>query len=748
MSGQGFSATYKMTRRDHSFKNTRHGEHIQVPVFSSDPPVSHGGEFYWNSSTLCMNYSDGVDSWRCIVANVTMLANAGNGRFGLVADGVGPDLSIKSIDQGNGISIKDVSNVLTISANLQSVGAGCPLVLNGYQIKSIANGKNIDLVCGPTVNISLANNVNITDLTVTGNTVLQNANITDLTVTGNTVLQKVEINDSLDINCKHIDAAYKWAARVDGAGFDSGRGVSATSDAVYGTGVHSSSASNVYNANNTVFTTLTPSFGAYIVKWNSSGAAKWATKVDGLGVYVGFGISSICDSVYGTGFYSSSGADVYSANGTGVDYFSTLVSSGIDGAYVVKWDENGKAQWATKVDGTGSDKGQGISATCDSVYGTGFYSSSGANVYSGNGNSTPIYFSNLVSIGSDAAYIVKWDSDGAAQWATKVDGGASDKGFGISTTCDAVYGTGSYETAAGFYDANGNNAPIFSFGLNSGSGQAAYIIKYDSNGQIKWCAPIQGPPGTIGYGIAATCGDVYATGQYTNIGGVFNGAVPNNGAITLTLLKILTSTSIASYIVKWNTDGKGLWATKIDGSLSEKGYGIAATCEAVYCTGFYETGAAVYNADDSLAISLPAAGTDSSYIVKYDKNGYAKWAVTIENISGLQTNGISVSDRSVYATGSYFGPAAVKLILLGHAPVTVATLQSENSSLSSYIIKIEDDTYEKINNNADVHICSDVVIDGTTCLNGDLVLNNATVTSGKLKLCINGKLYTIKLEEC
>jgi hypothetical protein len=66
-----------MTRRDTSFKNTRHGEHLQVPIYSNDPPVSHGGELYWNSTDECMYYSTGVNSWECIINGMTGMGATG-----------------------------------------------------------------------------------------------------------------------------------------------------------------------------------------------------------------------------------------------------------------------------------------------------------------------------------------------------------------------------------------------------------------------------------------------------------------------------------------------------------------------------------------------------------------------------------------------------------------------------------------------------------------------------------------------
>jgi hypothetical protein len=150
MPGQGESTQFSMTRRDRSQKNTRHVENIQVPVYSSDPPVNQGGQFYWNSNDTCMYYSTGINEWVCVNDSISS-GNVNN--IGTGCPLVVGNTNIKSIVGANGIDIICGANEVVVSANmslmsdLQNIGDGCELLVNGNSIKSIVAGTGIEIEC-------------------------------------------------------------------------------------------------------------------------------------------------------------------------------------------------------------------------------------------------------------------------------------------------------------------------------------------------------------------------------------------------------------------------------------------------------------------------------------------------------------------------------------------------------------------------------------------------------------------------
>jgi hypothetical protein len=84
----------------------------------------------------------------------------------------------------------------------------------------------------------------------------------------------------------------------------------------------------------------------------------------------------------------------------------------------------------------------------------------------------------LTNSGADDAYVVKYNTSGTAQWATRIAGSSTDLGIGITVdSAGNSYVTGEYlSNPVTIY-----NADTSTFGTlaNSGSGSTdAFIVKY------------------------------------------------------------------------------------------------------------------------------------------------------------------------------------------------------------------------------------------------------------------------------
>jgi hypothetical protein len=120
----------------------------------------------------------------------------------------------------------------------------------------------------------------------------------------------------------------------------------------------------------------------FIVKYDTSGLAQWATTISGTGSDGGYAIAIDSTGVYVTGYYTSTSV-VTLNNG------KTLpISNDVDG-FIVKYDTSGLAQWATTISGTGSDGGYAIATDSTGVYVTGQYTSTSV-VTLNNGKTLPI----------------------------------------------------------------------------------------------------------------------------------------------------------------------------------------------------------------------------------------------------------------------------------------------------------------------------------------------------------------------
>jgi hypothetical protein len=143
--------------------------------------------------------------------------------------------------------------------------------------------------------------------------------------------------------------------------------------------------------------------------------------------------------------------------------------------YVVPSGALGFAQWATRIAGTGSDVGQSISVdSSGNSYVTGVYNSSPVTIYNSDGNT----YGTLTNDGSNDTYIVKYNTSGTAQWATRIGGaGGDDTGSSISIDSSGkLYVTGTYvSNPVTIYNADGSTHGT----LTNSGGNDVFIVKYD-----------------------------------------------------------------------------------------------------------------------------------------------------------------------------------------------------------------------------------------------------------------------------
>jgi sugar lactone lactonase YvrE len=417
---------------------------------------------------------------------------------------------------------------------------------------------------------------------------------------GNNVIFVVKYNTS---------GMAQWATRIVRTGYNSSQGITTdTSGNVYVTGYYESDPVNIYNSDGTSFTTLTSDGGqaAFIVKYNTSGMAQWAARIDGSSIEAGNDIQTDADgNVYVTGYYFST-TIVYNANGT---VFGSLANSNFVAAFVVKYNTSGTAQWATRIEGPESQEGVGIATdTSGNVYVTGYYVNLSVTFFNSDGTT----FGTLANSGGNAAFVVKYDALGFVQWITRVDGTNNEAGNGIATDTDGnVYVTGLYLSSP----VTIFNADTTTFGTLplTGSG-SAFIVKYNTSGAAQWATRISGAGAELGYGIATDAtGNVYVTGIYnSNPVTIFNEDGTTFGTLT-------NSGGFAAYVVKYNTSGTAQWATRIDGVGDDQGYGIDTDANGnVYVSGYYFTSpVTVYDINGTEFETLENAGNGAVFVVKY-----------------------------------------------------------------------------------------------------------------------------------
>jgi hypothetical protein len=390
---------------------------------------------------------------------------------------------------------------------------------------------------------------------------------------------------------------------------------------IYITGSYTNAPLTLYNAGGTGTTLYTlpiaGSTDAFIGRYDLNGLAVWGTRIAGTSNDIGLGLATDNTGVYVAGAYTSNPATIYNAGGTGTTLYTLPNSSGTEDAFVVKYNTNGTAVWGTRMGGSGLNRAVDIAIDSTGVYAIGQYASNPLTIYNAGGTGTTLY--TLPNAGSNDVFIVKYDLNGAALWASRVGGAGDDQAKGISVNNTGVYITGSYASnPVTIYNAGGTGTSLYTL-PNSGSNDA-YVIKYDLNGTAVWGTRIAGTSSEQGLGIATDSSGVYVIGAYAS-----NPlTIYNAGGTGTTLYTLSLSTIADAFIVKYDLNGTALWATRVAGNSAESGITIITNNTGIYAAGTYASNpVTIYNAGGTgtSLYTLPNSGSNDTFVVKYqDQN--------------------------------------------------------------------------------------------------------------------------------
>jgi hypothetical protein len=509
--------------------------------------------------------------------------------------------------------------------------------------------------------------------------------------------------------------------------------------------------------NQTLFGTLPlPSVGneaAFVAKYDVNGVVQWATYLgllSGTGGALAYSVAvDANDNVYVIGSSTTSSStplSVFSYSGLlgtaiQVSLYGTFpVPTNSGAVFLVKYDTNGQAQWATKLDSV-SAYDEGLSIAVDSaanVYITGYYGSQTVLgdlvVYTVINTATPI---NITSYGTlantlgsgQAAFVAKYNTDGVTQWATSILTNATDatvQGNGVAVDSNGnVYVIGTYSrTAATAYIVTFNSfqsqAPIInvvSYGTINSSNNLGniFIVKYDTNGQVQWVTNMTGLGNDNGNAIAVdTAGDVYVTGMYQSTI-TLNTFVSQGSPINLNAYGTLpvVAGNQAAFVAKYSTNGGSIsWVARIDSFNNEVGYGIAVdTSGNTYVCGTTQPSVVVtfwsfasqgtpinLNANNTLTIVSGGITTGTSgFLVKYDSTGTVQWAASLTRStapSNVRPSGIALDPNGNIHVAGYYQefPLLINNYASGASPMlqtAYGTLPNIGASRDAFIVKYD-----------------------------------------------------------
>jgi hypothetical protein len=317
----------------------------------------------------------------------------------------------------------------------------------------------------------------------------------------------------------------------------------------------------------------------------------------------------------------------------------------------------GDPLWATQIGGASNQVGPKIATdNSNNVIITGefintmsIYNYSSAPINSGAVTTSLFGFLNNTNANSNDTYIVKYNQNGNAEWATRVGGTGPQSAPVIATDLSGnIYITGVTATNATirFYsysaiDASNNIVVVEDGNMVTQTNSDIFLAKYDSSGVLQWATNIGGNTGTGGFESQPTIavdssGNVYVAGQANNCT-VFNYSSTNPSTKAITRTPRCAVTTLANYgilLVQYSPDGFANWVVENDGAGNDAVPNLCTDASNnVYISGVYPAAMVIFSFNNISGTTLnqtqfgivPFSATNDIYLVKYNSLGIVQW---------------------------------------------------------------------------------------------------------------------------
>lgn len=397
-----------------------------------------------------------------------------------------------------------------------------------------------------------------------GNVYITGFFASDTIIFGNTTLANKGSNSDLFVAKYNQTGQVIWARSFGSLLEDEGRGIACdANNNIYLTGYFRGD--SISFGSTTLYNQILGYSEVFITKLDSNGTVLWA-KSAGQNNQDDNTNDIITDAtgIYITGRFHSS---TISFDGITLQNHDSL--AGDYDAFIAKYDFLGNAVWAKAINGLNYNSANSITVNTSGVF------------ISGSFRSDTLFFDQLqipnFSNGNESFYIAKYNLNGIPLWAKASQGNDYAVGNGLATNGSDIFLTGEYRSVI----------RIDTDTLRSSGSYDAFLISFNTNGNVNWAKSFGGSQDEVGYGIAVSSnGLLNLTGIFESDSVIFNSS---------NILYVSNSTNAPnSFFVQLNTIGDAQWST-CNGGVNYSRDVALDNLNNIYYTGYFNNSMSLSN---------------------------------------------------------------------------------------------------------------------------------------------------------
>lgn len=454
-----------------------------------------------------------------------------------------------------------------------------------------------------------------------------------------------------------------WAFPIGGTGYEEARGVAVARDGrVYVTGEFEDTAN--FASGEGESTMISQGYSdAFVACYTNDGKLDFSLSFGGTAKSQGYGIAIAPDgTVYTTGIFTGT-VDLDPGPGT-----LEFTSGGLYDAYLCALDPEGNLLWGGVIGGPGNEETRSASADAEgNVYIAGemhgaFDADPGPDVYM------------VDTLGSFDAFVAKYGPGGSFQWAHAIGGTGDDRAYdAVARPNGGVFVTGYFADTMDI-DPGAGVLQVAAHGQWSD----AFLVHYDSDGNLIWGTGMGGYGTDIGRGLALdSTGNVAVTGRFAKT------AYFQNGAVLDSLSCSGPDGDADIFLAKYGADGSLVWLRSIGGPDKNMPRGVAADREGNILVTGRTRGTVDLDAGPGTSLHT-ANGVFDAFLVKYGPLGDFIWGFTAGGT--YHTRGLNVATDAVgsaYLTGWITEPLDID-------PGPDSLMLVSHGSMDAYLAKFSD----------------------------------------------------------